>query len=166
MNNVQLSGRLVKDPDVRWTTAGKQVCAFTIASQRPFKNANGEYDADFINCIAWEKTAELIGNHFSKGDSIMVPQGRIQVRSYDGNDGNKRWTTEIVVERVEFMESKKSKDARRTQPDGAGAQETRPPMNSYAQAQKNAPQANLQHPQQSAFDGFGQQIPFDTEIPF
>lgn len=166
MNNVQLSGRLVKDPDVRWTNSGKQVCTFTVASQRPFKNANGEYDADFINCIAWDKTAEMIGNYFAKGDSIMIPAGRIQVRTYEGNDGNRRWATEVVVERVEFMESKKNKDARQNGVGARSDEQQGQRNNSYSQRNSNAASAKFANNQQSNFDSFGQQIPFDEVIPF
>ena len=170
MNNVQLSGRIAKDFEVKWTQSGKQVVQFPLAVQREFKNASGQYDADFINIVAWEKTAEIIGNNFSKGDLIMIPQGRLQVRTYEDNNGQKRYMTEVIATRVEFMESKKAKDARQNGANAHSAQQTPYPNNSYSQQQNNAPKPNPAANQQSAFDSMGDYMPFnnqfDTEIPF
>ena len=102
MNNVQLAGRLTKDPEMRYTGSGTAVTSFTVATDRPFKNASGQKEADFINCVAWRKTAEHISNYYNKGDGIVVTQGRIQVRNYDNNEGKKVYVTEVVVENVEF----------------------------------------------------------------
>lgn len=106
MNKVILVGRLVRDPEIKNTTTGKAVANFTLAVDRRFKNQDGQKEADFINCQAWGKTAEVLGQYTKKGSRIGVV-GRIQVRSYDGNDGVKRWLTEVVVEELEFLESKK-----------------------------------------------------------
>ena len=102
MNNVQLAGRLTKDPEMRYTGSGTAVTSFTVAADRPFKNASGQKEVDFINCVAWRKTAEHISNYYHKGDGIVVTQGRIQVRNYDNNDGKKVYVTEVVAENVEF----------------------------------------------------------------
>jgi len=102
MNNVQLAGRLTKDPEMRYTGSGTAVTSFTVAADRPFKNASGQKETDFINCVAWRKTAEHISNYYSKGDGIVVTQGRIQVRNYDNNEGKKVYVTEVVAENVEF----------------------------------------------------------------
>lgn len=103
MNRIILMGRLVKDPDVKVTTSGKTVCTFTLAVDRPFSGKDGKQEADFINIQTWNKTAELIGNYVSKGQRLLV-DGRLQIRSYDGKDGQKRYATEVIADRVEFIE--------------------------------------------------------------
>lgn len=105
MNRIILLGRLVKEPDVKVTTSGKTVCTFTLAVDRPFSGKDGKREADFINIQTWNKTAELIGNYVSKGQRLLV-DGRLQIRSYDGKDGQKHYATEVVADRVEFIERK------------------------------------------------------------
>ena len=104
MNHWTGIGRLVRDPEVRYTQSGKACANFTLAIDRR-KSPDGEHKADFIQCVAWEKTAEIIGNHCVKGKKIAV-EGRIQTRSYDANDGTKRYVTEVVVTYMEFCDSK------------------------------------------------------------
>lgn len=106
MNKILLIGRLVKDPELRYTQGGTGVASFTLAVNRRFANQNGEREADFINCVAWNKTAEFVANYFKKGQEMAL-EGRLQVRSYDGNDGQRHWVTEVVVEQVEFVGGKK-----------------------------------------------------------
>lgn len=110
MNTVQLAGRFTKDAELRNTGSGTAVASFTIAIDRPFKNANGQKETDFINCVAWRKTAEHISNYYRKGDGIVVTNGRIQVRNYDNNEGKKVYVTEVVVENVEFPLSNSKKN--------------------------------------------------------
>ncbi len=105
MNKVILVGRLTRDPEIRTTPNGVSVCSFTIAVNRRFKNAQGEYDADFINCVAWRQSAELLGKYFSKGRMVGVV-GSIQTRNYDNKDGQKVYVTEVSVDEVHFVESK------------------------------------------------------------
>lgn len=107
MNRVTLTGRLTRDPEIRYTEAGKAVASFTIAVQRRFKNKDGKYDADFINCVAWDKTAEYMSNYIDKGRLIGV-EGKIQVRTYEKQDGKKMWVTEVITDSVESLEKKKS----------------------------------------------------------
>ncbi len=104
MNKVILIGRLTKDPDLRYTQSGTAVANFTLAVNRRY-NPNGEQEADFINCVAWQKAAEFVANYFTKGQQMAL-EGRLQVRSYDGDDGKRRWVTEVVVEQMEFVGSK------------------------------------------------------------
>ena len=106
MNKVILVGNLTKDPELTTTQSGINVARFTIAVQRKFKNANDEYESDFINCVAWRSSAEFIHKYFNKGNKIGVV-GSIQTRSYDAEDGTKRHVTEVVVEECEFVQSKK-----------------------------------------------------------
>ena len=107
MNKVIILGRLVKDPVVQYTKTGKCYTQFTVASHRNYKNADGNYDADFINCVAWNKTAEAIGNSISKGHRILL-EGSINIRSYE-KDGIRKWITEILVSRFEYIEQKINK---------------------------------------------------------
>lgn len=105
MNRVELIGRLTKDTELK--NAGEnQYTRFTLAVNRKFKNDNGEYDADFISCVAWNKTAELINEHFGKGSEIAI-EGRIQTGSYDRENGEKIYTTDVIVEGITFIGSKK-----------------------------------------------------------
>lgn len=106
MNSVQLLGRLTRDPDVRYTDGGSTVAKFTLAVDRRFKQEGGD-SADFINCIAFGKTAEFIERYVFKGTKIAL-NGRIQTGSYTNKDGVKVYTTDVVVENVEFAESKNS----------------------------------------------------------
>lgn len=105
INTVTLVGRLTKDPELRYTQTGKGVATFTLAVTRPFKNQNGDYEADFINCQAWGKTAENLANYMRKGNKVGVV-GRIQTRNYENNQGQKVYVTEVVAEQVTFIESK------------------------------------------------------------
>jgi len=101
MNHFVGIGRLTRDPEVRYTQSGKACAKFTLAIDR----RGGERQADFIPCVAWEKTAEVIAQYVSKGQKIAV-EGRIQTRSYDAQDGTKRYVTEVVVTYMEFCDSK------------------------------------------------------------
>ena len=106
VNKVELIGRLTHDVEMRQTPNGVSLARFSIAVTRRFKNSNGEYDADFINCVAWRQTGEFIAKHFQKGGMIAVV-GSIQSRSWDGNDGKKQYATEVVVDEVYFTGAKK-----------------------------------------------------------
>lgn len=109
MNSVNLIGRLSNSPEIRHTTNNQVVCRFTLAITRRFKNQAGDYDADFINCVAFGKTAELIGNYVEKGQQLAV-EGRIQTSSYTAGDGSKRYTTDVVVENITFINSKRKNE--------------------------------------------------------
>jgi single-strand DNA-binding protein len=104
MNTVILAGRMTRDVDYKMngeTTSAR----FNIAVDRKYKNKDGNYDTDFINCVAFNKTADFISKYFSKGMRIMIA-GRIQTGSYTNKDGVKVYTTDVVVDNAEFMESK------------------------------------------------------------
>lgn len=149
MNNVSLIGRLTKDPELRYTPSGVAVARFTLAVNRTFKK-EGEQQADFINIVTWRKTAENTANFCKKGSQIAVT-GRIQTGSYEGQDGKRVYTTEVVAENVQFLEPKSANNT----PNGNSN------TNGYQQ-QQNAPQSN-----------YGSQEPFnpsgeidDSELPF
>lgn len=104
LNNVTLMGRLVADPEIRTTSSGKSVANFRIAVDRAYSK-DGNRQADFITIVAWEKTAEFIGKHFSKGSMIAI-QGKIQTRSYEDSNGNKRTAFEVKADEVSFCGGK------------------------------------------------------------
>ena len=105
MNKALLIGRLTKDPELRATSTGRNVCQFSIAVNRNFTNANGEREADFINCVVWDKQAENLAKYQHKGNQIAV-EGRIQTRNYDDKDGKKVYVTEILASNISFLDSK------------------------------------------------------------
>ena len=137
MNRIILMGRLVKDPDVKVTTSGKTVCTFTLAVDRLFAGKDGKREADFINIQTWNKTAETVGNYVSKGQRLLV-EGRLQIRKYQDKQGQNRTVSEVVADRVEFIERK----------------------------EKTSQNGNLKG--QEGFSGMGQDVTsqFDEEIPF
>lgn len=106
MNKVMLVGRLTAKPELRYTGSNTAFLRFTVAINRPFVNSEGKREADFINVVAWRKQAETIAKFFDKGNLIAI-EGRIQVGSYDDKDGNKRYTTDVLLENFEFVEGKK-----------------------------------------------------------
>ena len=106
MNKVILVGRLVKDPEVKTTQSQVAVCSFTIAVDRKFKSASGERQSDFISCVAWRQQAEFLGRYFQKGSRVAIV-GNIQSRTYDDPQGKKVYVTEVVVDEVEFVDSKR-----------------------------------------------------------
>src|SRR5690625_7206323 len=111
LNRVVLVGRLTKDPDLRYTPNGVAVANFTIAVNRPFTNQQGNREADFINCVVWRRPAENLANYMKKGSMIGV-DGRVQTRTFEGQDGKTVFVTEIVADSVQFLESKGSSHGR------------------------------------------------------
>ena len=101
MNNIILIGRLTKDPELRYTQAGKAVCSFTLAVDRPYSGDKKE--ADFINIVVWNKVGENCAQYLKKGRKAAV-QGRLQIRSYEDDNGKKKYITEVVANSVEFLE--------------------------------------------------------------
>ncbi len=120
INRAVLVGRLTRDPDLRYTPSGVAVANFTLAVDRQFKNQNGEREADFINCVIWRKSAETLANYTHKGALIAV-EGRIQTRSYDDQNGNRVYRTEVVADNFSFLESKADSERYRQQNGGQGA---------------------------------------------
>lgn len=108
INNTILVGRLTRDSELKHTGNGIAVASFTVAVERSFTNQNGEKEADFINVVAWRKTAEIISNYTQKGSMIGI-KGRIQTRNYTNNEGHKVYITEVVAEEVQLL-SRKNED--------------------------------------------------------
>lgn len=144
MNKVILIGNLTRDPEKRTTAQGTSVTTFTLAVNRKFKNDDGTYDADFINCVAWRQTADFIAQYFQKGSRIAVT-GTIQTRSYQDKNGNSRYATEVIVDEAEFTGSKT---------DQKPGLETAP---------KETPKKD---PIQETFDEFVDYEPDENELPF
>ena len=111
MNRVCLVGRLTAKPELRYTNSNLPVTRFSVAVNRTFANAQGQREADFINIVVWRKQAENVCNFLDKG-SLVAIEGRIQTGSYDGQDGTKRYTFEVVADSVQFLESKSQSQSR------------------------------------------------------
>ena len=106
MNRVCLIGRLTAKPELKYNTSNIPYTRFTLAVNRTYSNAQGEKQSDFINCIVWRKSAENMAKYLDKGSRVSV-EGRIQTGSYTAQDGKKRYTTDVVADSVQFLESKK-----------------------------------------------------------
>lgn len=151
INRVVLVGRLTKDPELRYTPSGVPMARFTVAVNRTFSNQQGEREADFIGCIAWRKQAENLANFMRKGSLIGV-EGRIQTGSYEGQDGKRVYTTDVVADAVQFLEPRSggaSQGMQNQQPYGG---------NNYGGGQ---PSYNNQNNQQYG-GGAPAQNPFDS----
>lgn len=110
-------GRLTKDPEFRTTPSGISIANFTLACNRPFKNKNGEQEADFINVVTFRKQAENVNNHLNKGNLAGV-DGRIQSRTYDNKEGQRVFVTEVVADSVQFLEPKSQSNGQSQQQSG------------------------------------------------
>ena len=128
LNHSVIMGRFVRDPEIRRTNSGKAVTSFTIACDKPGRDSG----ASFIECVAWEKTAEFIDNYFTKGSAIIV-EGRLESRQYETKDGQKRTVTEVVVSQAHFCGKKKEKS------DGFAGGEPTYQQNNFAQLDDNTP---------------------------
>lgn len=108
LNRVCIIGRLTKDPDLKYSQSGTAIANFTLAVDRNFKNSQGERETDFIPCVVYRQLAESCANYLSKGKMASV-DGRLQVRSFEGKDGQRRWVTEVIAENVQFLSPKDNK---------------------------------------------------------
>lgn len=155
INNVTLVGRLTKDPDLRYTTSGTGVATFTLAVNRNFTSADGTREADFINCVIWRKPAETLANYAKKGVLIGVT-GRIQTRSYDNQQGQKVYVTEVVADNFQLLESKKADSSQNTQGGGVSNSQT----NNYTRNQQNTNSATADPFGNSSIDINDDDLPF------
>ena len=131
MNNVVLVGRLTREPSMRYTPSGVAVANFSLAVDRPFANADGKKECDFIDIVAWRKTAETCAEYLDKGRLVGV-EGRLQIRSYEDKEGNKRKVAEVVANNVRFLDSKK-KDEQATPESAPAPSDTDAPAEAEAQ---------------------------------
>ncbi|WP_067727782.1 single-stranded DNA-binding protein [Oceanobacillus damuensis] len=161
LNRVVLVGRLTKDPDLRYTPNGVAVANFTIAVNRPFSNQQGNREADFINCVVWRKPAENLANYMKKGSMIGV-DGRIQTRTFEGQDGKTVFVTEVVADSVQFLESKGSSS--QGNQNSSGFQQNR---NQNQFQNQNQSQQNQNQTQEDPFKNNGEPIDIsDDDLPF
>ena len=109
INNVVLVGRITRDPELRYTPQNQAVATFSLAVNRQFKNANGEREADFINCVIWRQQAENLANWAKKGALIGVT-GRIQTRNYENQQGQRVYVTEVVADSFQMLESRSARE--------------------------------------------------------
>lgn len=159
MNRVILVGRLTKDPELR-NTGQTSVASFSIAVNRPFKNREGNYDADFINVSIFGMQADNVAKYCAKGSQVGV-DGRIQTRTYDAQDGTKRYVTEVVAERVEFLGTKKD-----------GNSESNYSNNGFIDEMPGAPidvhpKNEIDIPTEDPYKDFGNEVTLsDDDLPF
>ena len=155
INNVVLVGRLTKAVDLRYTSNGTAYASFTLATDRDFKNQNGERETDFINCVMWRKPAENLANYTKKGSLIGV-EGRIQTRNYDNQQGQKVYVTEVLAERFHFLESAKTANNDVLSNEGTNT----PPFNKNQNSSGNFANSD-------PFTGSGDVIDvLDSDLPF
>lgn len=155
INNLTLVGRLTKDPDLKYTGNGTAVATFTLAVNRNFTNQSGEREADFINCVIWRKPAETLANYAKKGVLIGVT-GRIQTRSYDNQQGQKVYVTEVIADNFQLLESKKADSSQNTQGSGVSNSQT----NNYTRNQQNTNSATAEPFGNSSIDISDDDLPF------
>lgn len=160
LNRVVIVGRLTRDPELRYTPNGVAVANFTVAANRPFRNQQGEQEADFINCVTWRKQAENLANFMRKGSLIGV-DGRIQTRSYEGQDGRMVYVTEVLAENIQFLEPRGASQQRGDSGGYAGndsyQHQAPPPMREDTSTQQS----------QNPFENDGEQIDIsDDDLPF
>ena len=156
MNKAILIGRLTRDPELRTTPTGRNVCQFSIAVNRTYTNASGEREADFINCVVWDKQAENLVKYQKKGNQIAV-EGRIQTRNYDDKDGKKVYVTEILASNISFL------DAKGTSNNGGGSFSNlpEPPMEESNNVMETV------SVEKDPFEAFGDSIEIsDNDLPF
>lgn len=158
LNTAIIMGRLTRDPELRRTQSGKPVAGFTVAVDRDFAPEGQEKETDFIDCVAWNGTAEFVQKYFAKGSMIVV-RGRLQIRGWTDKDGNKRRTAEIIADNVYFGESKKQQEGGSTSRQNASGGYSGQTQQSYGgytgpQPGYGQPQQNLGQPQYSQ-QGFG-----------
>ena len=154
MNKAILIGRLTRDPELRTTPTGRNVCQFSIAVNRNCTNANGEREADFINCVVWDKQAENLAKYQHKGNQIAV-EGRIQTRNYDDKDGKRVYVTEILATNISFLDAKGTSN-------GAGSFNNipEPPM-------EQSSTTSTVSVEKDPFEAFGDSIEIsDNDLPF
>lgn len=132
LNNVSLVGRLTNDVNLRYTPSNVAVATFTLAVNRTFKNENGDREADFINCVMWRQQAENLANWAKKGALIGIT-GRIQTRSYDNQQGQRVYVTEVVAEQFQLLESRNSQGQQGNQGQRAQAQQQAPDFSRQAE---------------------------------
>lgn len=143
INRAVLTGRLTRDPELKYTQSGNAVCSFTLAVDRQFRNQNGDREADFINCVIWRKSAENFSNFTHKGSMVGI-DGRIQVRNYENQQGQRVYVTEVIVDSFALLESRNSQGNGYNQPQNNQQGNYRSNNANGYQQSNGAPQDNAQ----------------------
>jgi single-strand DNA-binding protein len=172
INRTVLVGRLTRDPELRYTSSGAAVASFTVAVNRQFTNSQGEREADFINCVMWRKAAENFANFTRKGSLVGI-DGRIQTRSYENQQGQRVYVTEVVAENFSLLESRSSTEHRQGNDNGFGnqsapsqQQSSGNPFDGGQTNQSGSQQPNHSNPNDPFANG-GQSIDIsDDDLPF
>ena len=154
INSVNLVGRLTRDVELRVSQSNVAVASFTLAVNRSFKSANGEREADFINCVAFKKTAEILNQYAGKGSQIGVT-GSIQTRNYENKEGQRVYVTEVIANNIALLDSKGSNNAS----DGQQSQ-ARPNTNQAQQTRSQAPDENPFANSKGPVDISNEMLPF------
>mgnify|MGYP005785793625 FL=1 len=158
MNKAMLVGRLTRDPELRHTTTGRAVCQITVAINRPFSNQDGQREADFINVVVWDKSAENVAKYVHKGSQVSV-EGRIQTRSYDNTEGKKVYVTEVIAQSVQFLDSKSSTHSQDYTPNTS-------PFDNVS-SEPSGPAMETVEVDKDPFESFGDSIQIsDNDLPF
>lgn len=156
MNKAILIGRLTRDPELRTTPTGRNVCQFSIAVNRTYTSASGEREADFINCVVWDKQAENLCKYQKRGNQIAV-DGRIQTRNYDDKDGKRVYVTEILASNISFLDAKGTNN-------GGGSSFNNLPE---PPVQEDSVQMEATSIDNDPFEAFGESIEIsDNDLPF
>ncbi len=159
MNKVILTGRLTRDPESRMTQSNMEISRFSLACQSDFVSRDGERDTEFINCVAFNRSAQTINRYCRKGQMILV-QGRIRNNSYDAQDGTKRYTTDVVVDNFEFLGSKN---------ENGGAGYSAPASNNSVAYSPEAPASNIETTDisEDPYKDFGDELTLSSDdLPF
>lgn len=152
INNVTLTGRLTRDPELRYTPTGIAVAQFILAVNRPFTNQDGQRDADFIYCVAWRNLAENVANYLKKGSLIGI-EGRLQTRNYDNQSGQRVYVTEVIVNRLHFLDTRNNQN---------GVQN-----NNQSNKLKQEKQMRIHQEDYDPFEDYGSPIDIsDDDLPF
>ena len=154
MNKSILIGRITKDPELRTTPNNRSVCQFTIAVNRTYTNEEGKREADFINCVVWDKQAENLAMYQKKGNQIAV-EGRIQTRNYDDNSGKKVYVTEVLANNVSYLDTKKD--------DSNFNNLEEPPVQAGPMTGEQVDEVPIEN---DPFAAFGDSIEVNMELPF
>lgn len=159
INRTVLVGRLTRDPELKYTNSGRAVASFNIAVNRKFTNSQGEREADFINCVIWNKTAENFCNFIRKGSLVGI-DGRIQTRSYENQQGTRVFVTEVVAENFSLLESKNSNQNNQSEQFGQNRPQNNGKNYQNQQNGQSSPNRNPNDPFNSMPDIKDDDLPF------
>lgn len=145
INRSVLVGRLTRDPELRYTGSGVAVASFTLAVNRPFSNSSGERESDFINCVMWRKSAENFSNFTRKGSLVGI-DGRIQTRSYENQQGQRVYVTEVVADNFSLLETRAQAEQRQSQESNSQPNDSSNDINSSNKGMDSSPNMNPNDP--------------------